>query len=596
VVSIWSRYAQPAPDLAARRVDHVGWVFALGLIALLGRLAWMQLAKGAEFQELARLNSVRTVPSRAPRGLIFDRNLRPLVSNAPAISAGITPSDLPRDAAQAQAVLEEVARLLKLDPLEVAKKVKRQQQRPFAPARLMADVDRGLAAKLRDRQGQLPGLTVWEDSKRSYGESIAAHVLGYVGEISDHQLERLKAEGYHPNDWLGQAGMESRYDSTLKGKDGGKQVRINARGKELGVLSEFPPQPGENLVLTLDAGLQQVAEEALGQEAGAVVAIDPRNGEVLALVSKPDYPLSTFAGKVKAKEWSELLNDERHPMNNRAVQGLYPPGSVFKLVTAIAALQEGAITPDEKLTCTGIHWISNWPYRCWKEVGHGSIAMEQAITESCDIYFYQLGLKLKVDALARWTREFGFGEPSGIDLPGEAGGLVPDPAWKQAREGLPWFPGNTVMMSIGQGYLLATPLQLAQMVSVVANGGTLIQPHLLKRVTSPEGDTMAEPAYPPQRQLGLEAEALHLVQRGMEGAVANRKGTAWRARVAGVSVAGKTGTAQNPHGEDHAAFVCFAPVESPEIAIAIVVENGGEGGLTAAPIARRMLEHHFRDL
>jgi penicillin-binding protein 2 len=266
------------------------------------------------------------------------------------------------------------------------------------------------------------------------------------------------------------------------------------------------------------------------------------------------------------------------------------------LVTAIAALQEKAIGPDDKLTCTGIHWISNWPYRCWKEVGHGSIAMEQAITESCDIFFYQLGLKLKVEALARWTREFGFGEPSGIDLPGEAAGLVPDPEWKQAKEGLPWFPGNTVMMSIGQGYLLATPLQLAQMVCVVANGGTLIQPHLLKRVTSPEGDTLAEPRYPPQRQLGLDPEALHLVQRGMEGAVANHKGTAWRARVAGLSVAGKTGTAQNPHGEDHAAFVCFAPVESPQIAIAIVVENGGEGGLTAAPIARRMLEHHFKDL
>ena len=595
-MSIWSRYTRAEPDLAARRVDQVGWILAFGLMALAARLIWMQVYKGADYQELARLNSVRTVPSRAPRGMIFDRNLRPLVANSPAISVGITLADLPRKPEEALAVLNEVARLLKLDPLEVEKKVKRQQQRPFAPARLAADVDRGLIAKLRDRQGQLPGLTVWEDSKRSYSESLAAHVLGYVGEISDKQLDRLKTEGYHPNDWLGQAGIESRYDSTLKGKDGGKEVRINARGKELGLLAEFPSQPGENLVLTLDAGLQQVAEEALGQEAGAVVAIDPRNGEVLALVSKPDYLLSTFAGKVKAKEWLALLNDERRPMNNRAVQGLYPPGSVFKVVTAIASLQEQAIAPDEKLSCFGIFWISTWPYRCWKEVGHGSIAIEQAITESCDIFFYQLGLKLKVEALARWTRNFGFGSVSGIDLPGEAAGVVPDPAWKQNHEGLAWYPGNTVMMSIGQGYLLATPLQLAQMVSAVANGGTLVQPHLLKRVTSPEGDTISEPSYPPQRQLGLDPEVLHLVQRGMEGAVSSRKGTAWRARVAGLSVAGKTGTAQNPHGEDHAAFVCFAPVESPQIAIAIIVENGGEGGLTAAPIARRMLEHHFKDL
>jgi penicillin-binding protein 2 len=259
-------------------------------------------------------------------------------------------------------------------------------------------------------------------------------------------------------------------------------------------------------------------------------------------------------------------------------------------------LQEKAIGPDDKLTCTGLYWIGNWPYRCWKEIGHGSVAMEQAITESCDIFFYQLGLKLKVEALARWTRDFGFGEPTGIDLPGEAAGLVPDPAWKQNREGLPWFPGNTVMMAIGQGYLLATPLQLAQMVSAVANGGTLIQPHLLKRVTSPEGDTVEEPRYPAKRQLELDPETLHLVQRGMFGAVEGRKGTAWRARVFGLDIAGKTGTAQNPHGPDHAAFVCFAPLESPQIAIAIVVENGGEGGLTAAPIARRMLEHHFKDL
>ena len=339
-----------------------------------------------------------------------------------------------------------------------------------------------------------------------------------------------------------------------------------------------------------------MAEEALGPEAGAVVALDPRNGEVLALVSKPDFSLSTFSGKVKVKDWQALLGDERRPMNDRAVQGLYPPGSVFKLVTALAGLQEHVIGPNDKLTCYGILWLSTWPYRCWKEVGHGSIAMEQAITESCDIFFYQLGLKIKVDLLAKWSRDFGFGQVTGIDLPGEAAGLVPDPQWKQNKEGLPWFPGNTVMMSIGQGYLLATPLQLAQMVSAVANGGILFQPHLLKRVTSPEGDTVSEPAYPMRRQLVLDPDNLHLVQRGMEGAVSGRKGTAWRARVAGLSVAGKTGTAQNPHGEDHAAFVCFAPVESPQIAIAVVVENGGEGGLTAAPIARRMLEHYFKDL
>lgn len=592
---IWARLHRPPPDQAARRVKTVGWVFAIALLALAGRVAWMQLLQGAHYRELAVANSVRTVPARAPRGQVLDRNLRVLVANAPAVSVGVTPAELPRDKAQAAAVMDEVARLLKLDPAVVREKVERQRRRPYAPARLAADVDRALVAKLEDRRSRLPGLSVWEDSKRSYPLRAAAHVVGYVGEITERQLGRLKDRGYRLGDWLGQAGVESQYDSLVKGVDGGKQVRINASGRELGVLKQIAPKPGDNLVLSLDGGLQQVAEEALGEEAGAIVALDPRNGEVLALVSKPDFDPGTFAGKVDPKAWAGLLEDERRPMNNRAVQGLYPPGSVFKVITALAGLSEHVVEPDEALNCYGIFWISTWPYRCWKEIGHGPVAMERAITESCDIYFYQLGLRLKVDALARWTRDFGFGEPSGIDLPGELGGVVPDPAWKQSKEGLPWFPGNTVMMSIGQGYLLATPLQLAVATAAVANGGRLVTPHLLKRVTSPDGELLREDAAPATIDLELDPEALHLVRRGMEGAVQERRGTAWRAKVPGLSVAGKTGTAQNPHGEDHAAFVCFAPVESPRVAIAVIVENGGEGGLTAAPIARKMLEHLFKD-
>jgi penicillin-binding protein 2 len=576
-------------------VRFVGWALACAYAALLGRVFTMQVLQGSRYQEQARQNSVRTVPQRAPRGLILDRDLKVLVGNSPAISVGLTPAELPRDAMAADQVIDQVCALLKVDPALARLKLAKQRPRPYAPARLGVDVDRGVVARLEDRRDALPGLAIWQDSKRSYPQPLAAHVLGYVGEISESQLDRLKDDGYRVGDWLGQAGVESRYDADLKGVDGGEQVRINAAGRELGVLREVSPVAGDNLVLSIDAGLQAVAEEAMGQEAGAVVALDPRNGEVLALVSKPDYLNSAFAGRVDPKVWDALLNDDRHPMNDRVVQGLYPPGSVFKLATALAALQEGVITPQDKLNCFGIFWISTWPYRCWKEVGHGSIAMEQAITESCDIYFYQLALKLKVDALARWTRKFGFGSKTGIDLGGEMAGVVPDPAWKMAKEGLPWFPGNTVMMGIGQGYLLATPMQLARFVSAVANGGRLVTPHLLKRVTSPDGLTVREAQVPPPVDLGLDPDHLALVQRGMEGAVASRRGTAWRARVAGLSVAGKTGTAQNPHGEDHAVFVCFAPVESPQVAIAIIVENGGEGGLTAAPIAQKMLEYLFKD-
>lgn len=594
-MKLWSRLAKPRPQQAAARVRFVAWCLVAGYGVLLGRVGWMQLVDGARYQEQAHLNSVRTVPSRAPRGLILDRNLRLLVGNAPAISVGLTPAEMPRNSAQAETVIEKVCALLKVDPAQARLKLARQQARPFAPARLGVDVDRGVVARLEDRRDELPGLAIWQDSKRSYPQPLASHVLGYVGEISERQLARLKDDGYHLGDWLGQAGVERRYDAVLKGVDGGRQVRINAAGRELGVLKDVPAQPGDNVVLTIDAGLQAVAEQAMGQEAGAIVALDPRNGDVLALVSKPDYPNSAFAGRVDPKVWAGLLNDDRHPMDDRVVQGLYPPGSVFKLVTALAGLHEGVVTPQTHFNCFGIFWISTWPYRCWKEIGHGSIAMQRAITESCDIYFYQLGLKLKVDALARWTRKFGFGERTGIDLDGEQAGVVPDPAWKLAKEGLPWFPGNTVMMSIGQGYLLATPLQLARFVAALANGGHLVTPHVLKRITDPDGRDLRDYHGPAPVNLHLNPDYLDLVQRGMEGAVSGPHGTAWRARVPGLSVAGKTGTAQNPQGEDHAVFVCYAPVESPQVAIAIIVENGGEGGLTAAPIAKKMLEYLFKD-
>jgi len=592
---IWARLARPRPDRIAARVRFVGWSIVALYAVLAGRLFWMQIVDGARYRELARLNSVRTIPVRAPRGQILDRHLKVLVGNAPTVSLGITPAELPRDPRAAAEVLSQVAAALGLDPVGVQAKVSRQRVRPYAPARLMGDADRALVARLEERRAELPGLTLWQDSKRSYPSPEAPHVLGTVGEITQREYDRLKDDGYRLGEELGQSGVEAYYDARLRGQDGGREIRIDAGGRELGVLREEPPRAGENLVLTIDAGLQAVAEDAMGPDAGAVVALDPRNGEVLAMVSKPDFPSAAFAGKLDPGIWSALLKDDRHPLNNRAVQGLYPPGSVFKVVTALAALQEGVITPQDHFTCNGIFWISTWPYRCWKEIGHGSIALEQAITESCDIFFYQLGLKLKVDALARWTRTFGFGSRTGIDLPGELAGVVPDPAWKQAKEGLPWFPGNTVMMSIGQGFLLATPLQLACAAAAVANGGRLVHPHLLKRYTGPDGETLEEPAPAKPVDLGLDADNVNLVRRGMEGAVQSPRGTAGRARVAGLSVAGKTGTAQNPHGEDHAVFVCFAPVESPQVAIAIIVENGGEGGLSAAPIAKRMLEYLYKD-
>lgn len=580
---------------ARRRVEHLAWVATFLAALLAARVGWMQLVEGQSWDELATQNSIRNVPLRATRGRLLDRHLRVLADNTPSLSVGLVPADLPRDRAAAERVLDEAAQLLDLEPDEIRQKLARQRLRPFAPARLAVDVDRSVVAVIEERRKSLPGIVVLRDTKRVYPKAIAPHVLGYVGEINQRQLRRLSEAGYRLGDLVGQTGIESVYDQDLKGVDGGRQVRINASGRELGLMADIPAQAGDDLVLTLDARVQAAAEEALGREAGAIVALDPRNGEVLALVSKPDFDPNVFAGRIDVKDWKGLLEDERRPMNDRALQGLFPPGSVFKLITAIAALESGVLTPETRFECLGIYWIATWPYRCWKEIGHGSVSLERAIPESCDIFFYQVGLRLKVDRLQRWARDMGFGSKTGIDLPGEAQGLVPDPAWKERTQQMPWFPGNTVMMSIGQGYLLATPLQLAVMVATIANGGVRVTPHLLKRVLASDGGVLRENNPPPAAKVRISDEALRLIQNGMEAAVQDRRGTAWRSRIQGLSVAGKTGTAQNPHGEDHATFVTFAPLENPQIAIAVIVENGGEGGLIAAPMAKKVMEAYFKD-
>ncbi len=590
----WRRMARAQIDKPADRLRKLALAVGVLLGALLGRLLWMQIWQGQDYQRLAEQNSVRVVPSRAPRGLILDRHLKVLAANTPSLAAGLIPADFQRAKPEQRAqALELLAKVLDLDPSALKVNLVRQSRRPYAPLRLAGPLEPALVARLEELRSRLPGLVIMQDSKRSYSDPMAAHALGYVGEIREHQLDKLAGHGYRLGDLIGQSGVEGVYDVELKGRDGGRQVRINARGRELGVLREIPAEPGDNLVLTLDANLQKVAEAALGPNAGSVVALDPRNGEILVLASKPDYSLNDFAGRIKSELWKALMEDERTPLSNRAIQGLYPPGSVFKFVTAAAGLESGQITPDWQAECLGIHWISTWPYRCWKEIGHGRISIEQAIVESCDIFFYNVGLQIKVDTLHDWAENFGFGHRSGVDLRSEAAGLVPDAVWKEQTQHMPWFPGNTVMMSIGQGYLLATPMQLAVATSALANGGMLVTPHLLKQVTTASGQLIRENAPAPRGKIKLSSETLRLIQRAMTRAVDDRRGTAWRARVAGVSVAGKTGTAQNPHGEDHAAFVCFAPVENPQIAIAVLVENGGEGGLTAAPIARAVMEAYF---
>lgn len=590
---VWENLAPRKPEQFYQRLKGVAAGISFVFFLLLARLVWMQVVEGERYHALAYFNSVSSVPLRAPRGLMLDRNLEVMVGNSPSLTVGLTPAPLLGRPELAESVFALLASLLELDAQAIREKFERQKTRPFAPVRLATNVDRALVTRLEELRDKLPGVVVLTDSKRNYPSPAAAHALGYVSEITDAQLNSLTAKGYRLGDLVGQTGLERVYDEILKGEDGGFFIQVNSLGRQLKELNQVAPLPGNNLVLTLSLKLQQVAEEALRGQSGAVVALDPRNGEVLALCSAPDYDLSQFSGRIKPADWQALMEDEQHPFTNRAIQGLYPPGSVFKIVTTSAGLESGAIVPETAFTCLGIYWISTWPYRCWKEVGHGTLTLHRAIVESCDIYFYHVGLKTKVDALSQYAREYGFGAATGIDLPGEASGLVPSAAWKERTQHMPWFPGNTVMMSIGQGYLLATPLQLAMMTALVANGGVCYAPHLLKRITDQAGRTLKEIEPQPVRQAKVSAETIRIIQRAMTDAVNVPGGTAWRARVAGLVVAGKTGTAQNPHGEDHADFVSFAPAENPQLVVAVVVENGGEGGLTAAPIAKKIYEAYF---
>jgi len=410
----------------------------------------------------------------------------------------------------------------------------------------------------------------------------------------------------------GQAGLEKIFQSSLRGQDGSRQVEVNAKGRELVVLREQLPRPGNNLILSLDINLQLKAEELFAGKEGAIIALDPRNGEVLFWASLPAYDPNLFAVGISSKRWREIINNPKDPLQNRAIQGQYPPGSVFKTVMALAALEEGIVTSDTHLTCYGFFRLSPRSrkiYDCWKWRGHGSINIHESLVHSCNVFYYQVGNKLGLENISKWAFNFRLGKPTGIELPNEKTGLVPTNAWKLKAVGERWYPGETISISIGQGFLSVTPLQLASVINTIANGGIIYRPKLVDRIISPQGDNIRE--YPKEvlSRINARPKSFKIVRQGLHGVV-NERGTATRARIPGLGVSGKTGTAQvirkrtlqekKKKGEvpekfkDHAWFVSFAPVEDPQIAMAILVEHGGQGGRACAPIAKQMIAEYFK--
>ncbi|RMF87431.1 MAG: penicillin-binding protein 2, partial [Nitrospirae bacterium] len=587
-----------------RRLIWLGALLFLGLAGVVARLWYLQVLEGERYQHLANRNIYRVVRLPALRGAIRDRNGVVLAGNRPAYDLVAIPEDL----ADRRHCPPALRRLFpeEADRFDALLARARKRRIPsFRPVVLKEDLPWEQMAQVERLAPEMPGITIRPVPVRHYPEgSLAAHLLGYVGKISERQLASPDYAGYHATDEVGQSGVERVYERILRGRDGHKLIQVDSLGREQRVLSVEPPQAGADLYLTLDARLQREAERLLGERTGAVVALDPRSGAVLALASHPTFDPNLFAAGLGGEQWRRLRRDPTVPLMDRAIQGQYPPGSVFKLVLAAAALEEDL--GNVQFFCDGGLEYHGRRYRCWKRWGHGLTDLRRSLVESCDVFYYELGLRLGIDRIARYARRLGLGRPTGIDLPGEASGLIPDRAWKRRRHHEPWWGGETLSASIGQGFVLATPVQLARMVAAIADRGILRRPYVAAaagRGPTPEplGRAKAVGVLP------LSVAHLESLRAAMEAAVMGRHGTGRRARVKGIRVAGKTGTAQvvgmeeqaaeakgKRRHRDHALFVCFAPVEAPTIAIAVVVEHGGHGGESAAPIAGALLDYYFR--
>jgi penicillin-binding protein 2 len=566
----------------------------VGLLAaflvLLGHLWYLQILEGARLQELSEKNRIRVRSVAAPRGMLLDRNGLPLVENRPAFTLAL----IPREMESRETVLSRLAALLRIPYAELDEALGRPAD-SLTPVRVRRGLTLEEVARIEEWKLELPGVVIEVEPQRLYPHSrFAAHLLGYVREANDEQLKQGR---YRRGDMIGQSGLERLLDHYLRGREGGERIEVDALGRPIRVVQRSEPQPGARVVTTIDRRIQETAERAMEGHAGAVVVMDPRNGDVRAMVSTPAFEIDRFTGTISRQAWIELVKDPAHPMLNRTVQSQYAPGSVFKIVVAAAGLQETKLTPVDRMYCSGQFQRGRWTFKDWTEDGHGVVDLHRAIVHSCNVYFYQAGLRVGMDTIVRYAEAFGFGASSGIDLPGEKLGLVPGASWRRARGRRAAYWGDTVNVSIGQGPLLVTPIQVARMMSAVANGGVLFSPRLVQRVEDADGNILwADPGLV-NGHVDLSPMVWAFLRQSLRAVV--DRGTGWAARVPGLDVAGKTGTAQivgnsrASRGEDHAWFASFAPASDPQTVVVVLVERGGKGGQVAAPIAKRIYHAIF---
>lgn len=587
--------SRPTRRTREERVGLLIGAVLLGFALVVAGLVRLQVAQHRKFVELSVENHVRLEVLRAPRGTLFDRNGVLLADSAPSFSVVFRP--FPAESAQRTRALwtsrwfHEVAALVGADTVLVHRAVDRANAtgqtavlRTHAPFEMRAAIE-----ELRE---ELPGIEVQVEPLRRYPHGdLAAHLLGYAAEVNDRELDSLAVRGYRLGDLIGRTGVERTLENVLRGQDGAEFVVVNAVGRRVSTLGDLPPRmptAGHDVVLTLDLKVQRALEEVMADvDHGAAVAIDPRDGGVLGLVSRPAYDPNEFSVGLTRARWNELASGG--VLLNRAIQGRYPPGSTFKLVTMLAALRSGVATATTRQApCMGRYQFGGRSYGCWKKDGHGSLDFIEALQHSCDVYFYQIGPKLGLGPLEQTARDFGLGSRTGVDLPQEVTGLIPSQAYYDRRLGKGVrLKGTMLNLAIGQGELLLTPIQLAQLFAEAAMSGKALRPHVVRAVRG----TAYSPELPLHPNVVASAQDWQALHQALELVVSAGTGTA--ARVPGVRVGGKTGTAQNPHGQDHALFACYAPAEAPTIALAFVIENGGHGGSAAAPRAGRVLRRLF---
>ncbi len=575
-----------------RRVLVLAGVAAVAFVGLLGQLWYLQVLEGGKLQEMSERNRIRVRPVAAPRGILFDRNGLALVDNRPAFTLSL----IPREIDDRDTVMARLSVLLKIPMRELEETLERVPPDSFRPVRVRRGLTLEEVTKVEERKLELPGVVVEVEPERVYPTStFAAHLLGYVREVSDDQMKQGR---YRRGDMIGQSGLERLLDEHLRGRDGGERIEVDALGRPVQVMRREEPDPGAQVITTVDRRIQEAAERAMVGRSGAVIVMDPRNGDVLAMTSSPAFELDRLTGNLDKEEWLKVIRDPLTPLMNRALQSQYAPGSVFKVVVAAAGLQEGSLTPMDRMYCNGEFHLGNWTFKDWKEGGHGHVDTRTALIHSCNIFFYQAGLKVGPAAIARYSEAFGLGSPSGIDLGGEKAGLVPFLDGRRRIDGRKWQAGDTVNMSIGQGQVLVTPMQVARMMSAVANGGVLWRPRLVQRVERVDGSLAYSSSSKMTGRVDLSPIVWAFLRQALSGVV-NEGGTGGAARIPGVEVAGKTGTAQSVNksdstkGQDHAWFASFAPAQDPEVVVVVLVERGGKGGQVAAPIARQIYQAIF---